>query len=109
MPHLFVNEDLRFMEMAGTQGDVMLANSVFTHRPAELFEEYIASLETTLKSGSVFFATFAEGTLRFHAEETDTLYYSREFFVDLCDKYGYSVDFDDEFPHPLHQTMMRIR
>ena len=37
-PHLFVNDDLQFNEMAGTKADFVFANSVFTHIPAHLIE-----------------------------------------------------------------------
>ena len=108
-PHLFVNDDLQFKEMAGTKADFVFANSVFTHIPAHLIEECISSLATTMKATGAFFVTFNEGASKFHAEATDNFYYSRDFFTELCKCYSYVVTFDDEFPHPHRQTMMIIR
>ncbi len=108
-PHLSINDDLKFEELAGQKFDVILAHSVFTHTPEETIEECMAHLHRVLKPSGVFFATDFDGLRRFYHSATGNFRYPLKFFESLCREHGYSLAVDQKFVHHQGQTMMSFR
>jgi SAM-dependent methyltransferase len=103
-PKLLVNDvRLDFREL-DERFDVLLAQSVFTHLPAETIEECISSLGRVLAQGGRFFFTF--NTAREPVRTRFNAYrYPARFLVDLAERHGYTVDVRSDYAHPGGSVM----
>ena len=108
-PHLLVNNDLKFDELAGSTFDYILAQSVFTHMPEEDIDECFQNLHKILKPSGVFFATFSEGPKKMYHKVVTRFSYPASLFYRLGEEYGYQVEIDDGFAHPRGLKMLAIR
>jgi SAM-dependent methyltransferase len=107
-PHLIVNHNLKFDELAGVTFDYIIAYSVFTHMPKEDIEECFANLHKIIKISGIFCATFAEGKSRWYDKASTIFYYPFSFFQQLGDLYGYQVQRLDDWHDPTGGRVLRI-
>lgn len=107
-PHLIVNHNLKFDELAGVTFNYIIAQSVFTHMPQEDIEECFRNLHKVLKPSAVFFAIFNQGRKRMFSKVITGFRYPASFFQQLGEKYGYQVQVDQSFIHPRGQKMLVI-
>lgn len=107
-PTLLVSadRDLRFRQFAGKQFDFLLAQSVFSHLPAENIEECFAHAGQVMKPSSRFFFTFHEGAAP-ERRGVKAFFYPLAFFEDLAARHGFSVEPRRDYKHPS-QTMVRM-
>jgi hypothetical protein len=100
-PTLLVNQnrDLRFGEFAGRQFDYLLAQSVFTHLPAENIEECFAHVGGVMRASTAFFFTLREGR---EARRTGKkgFVYPFDFFEKLTTRHGFAVELMTDYDHP---------
>jgi SAM-dependent methyltransferase len=107
-PRLLVNEDLTFREFEGENFDFLLAQSVFTHLPAENIAECLRHVGAVMGRDSVFHFTFNEAP---QVQRTDlkTFSYPFSFFESLAEQSGFHLeDCGDSYKHPRGQRMARL-
>jgi SAM-dependent methyltransferase len=100
------NRDLRFGELAGRQFDFLLAQSVFSHLPAENIEECFTHVGQVMKPSSRFYFTFHEGA-RAERRGKKAFFYPLSFFQELAAGHGFTVERRGDYAHPS-QTMVRM-
>lgn len=110
-PRLVLNES-RKMDFAQFQGetfDYLLAQSVFTHLPADLIDECFAHISRVMTSESAFYCTYFSAE---HFEQTNNkgFAFPFEFLRETGQRHGFEVDeLSHDYPHPRSQKMARAR
>jgi len=108
-PRLLVTGDLKFGEFADEAFDVLLAQSVFTHLPAQYIEECMAHVGRVLRPAGVFWFTFklAAGLRTVDYKQFE---YPFSFFESAAGQHGLQVELlpEDAYPHPRGQRMVKL-
>lgn len=107
-PTLIVNNDLKFSEFSRSNDfDYILAQSVFTHLPADDVNECFRNIDSVMNDGSVFYATFSEGT-----DPTSFVNYGYDAseIVSMAEQHGLEATAlpPEAYPHPGGQRMLEI-
>jgi SAM-dependent methyltransferase len=98
---------LDFADVAGQRFDVLLAQSVFTHLPAEAVAECFAHVGNVMADGAAFWFTFAERETVMR-ESWKAFRYPFSFFEDLAARHGFRVERMTDYAHPRGQKMVRL-
>lgn len=109
LPHLTLVRDMRFAFLPAGQFDVVHAHSVFSHSPAEVIDECLASIGRVMASGGFFDFTFDRTTGAEHQVLREDFYYRAETLVGLAAKHGLRARLMDDWAalgHP--QSKMRV-
>jgi 2-polyprenyl-3-methyl-5-hydroxy-6-metoxy-1,4-benzoquinol methylase len=107
-PNIIVNNDLKFNEFASTKEfDYILAQSVFTHLPAEDIVECFENIDSIMNANSVFYATFSEGT-----DPTSFVNYGYDSteLVSMAEQHNLDATAlpPAAYPHPGGQRMLEV-
>jgi SAM-dependent methyltransferase len=104
--NLVVSKDmhLRFEEFAEAKFDFLLAQSVFSHLPAENIEECFSNIHRVMNGGAKFFFTFLE-TAAATRLSTKEFGYPFSFFEILARNNGFRVERRADYAHPRKQAM----
>jgi len=107
--YLFHNmENLGHAKLQNNQFDFLFAQSVFTHLPPEIIEEYFSTLGNLMNKSSRFYFTYDESPSFQIEREVDYLY-PKKFFTDLASKYHFLIrDCAANYPHPRDQKMIEL-
>ena len=109
LPHLTLVRDMRFAFLPAGQFDVVHAHSVFSHSPAEVIDECLASIGRVMASGGFFDFTFDRTTGAEHQVLREDFYYRAETLVGLAAKHGLRARLMDDWAalgHP--QSKIRV-
>ena len=99
---------MKFSEFEGQEFDFFLAQSVFTHLPAEIIEECFAHIGTCMHNDSRFYFTYFLGKAVKQTGVKD-FSYPQEFFEDMASKYGFhGASVSASYPHPVGQKMFLV-
>jgi SAM-dependent methyltransferase len=107
-PRLEVSKgDLKFADFARETFDVLLAQSVFTHLPAENIDECFVHVGRVMKYTATFFFTFCEADEAVR-HEWKGFHYPFSFFEDLARCHGFHVELMTDYDHPRSQRIVRM-
>jgi cyclopropane fatty-acyl-phospholipid synthase-like methyltransferase len=107
-PQLVVTQPaLDFAEFAAERYDVLLAQSVFTHLPAENIAECFAHVGTVLADGGMFWFTFHEAETATRETWKD-FRYPFSFFTEHASHHGFRVELMSDYSHPRNQKLARL-
>lgn len=100
---------LEFAEFAGEQFDYLLAQSVFTHLPAESIDECLAHVGLVMRDSSRFYFTYNDAPERVAKPIGMDFRYPLSFFELLAGTYGFRLeDCSAEYAHPRGQRMLEV-
>jgi SAM-dependent methyltransferase len=102
---LNVSKNLRFEQFSGKTFDYILAQSVFTHLMPEHIEECFAHIPSIMHDRSLFYFTFRKGSA-YLRRGNKGFNYPISFFEEIASRYGLSITFREDYPHPRGQTMV---
>ena len=106
-PRLFVNRGGRLTFPYSVKYDFLLAQSVFTHLPAENIEEAFTHVGGVMHRESMFFFTFDDPA---EFERRTTLFpHPYGFFAELAKRHGLAIEQRFDYPHPLKQSMAVLK
>jgi SAM-dependent methyltransferase len=104
-PTFVVNNDLKFEDNNLTESyDYAIAQSVFTHIPAEQIDECLSNIGNVVDG--MFYATFFEET----KSDPKNFGYSCDTLVHMAEQHGHATELvsKNDFPHPRGQRMMKF-
>lgn len=105
-PAFVVNDDLKFEDDGlASSYDYAIAQSVFTHLPAEQIDECLGNIGKAVEG--TFYATFFDHP----KDDPKNFGYDPSTLIDMGEMYGHSVNLisEEEFPHPRDQRMLEIK
>jgi len=88
--------------------DFVLAQSVFTHLPAEVIEECFAGVGRVMQPSAVFFFTF-QHEAEHRWKNLKDFAYPTQLFAHLAERYHFNFETHDDYKHPRGQTMASLR
>lgn len=97
-----------FADLGDAHFDFILAQSVFTHLPAEVVEECFAGVGRVMGPSAVFFFTFQHEAEHRRKDLKDFAHPSR-LFADLAERHNFLFETRDDYNHPRGQTMASLR
>lgn len=106
-PSFYVNEDLTFKEDPGIH-DYIIAQSVFTHLPADEIRECLSNLDRVLAPNGEFYATVFNEKKHKNAKN---FVYTENDLMELTDGRPITAKLleEDLYPHPRNQRMVRFK
>ena len=110
-PSLILNtsKNMKFKELDTKLFDFILAQSVFTHLPAEIIVECIENIGKVMSEDSAFYFTFKESKTARKIGRKGFVY-PWEFFENLSRQNGFDIqDLSHKYPHPRGQKMACIK
>ncbi len=109
-PEFVLSSEFEF-DRFSQQADYALAQSLFTHLPAELIETCIRRLRKAMHPGGVFLATF------FHDEsgrdnpttphDHGRFAFTEEQMIAFGEKHGWRADYIGDWSHPRGQVLVK--
>ena len=100
---------LEFGELTGRLFDYVLAQSVFTHLPAESIDECLAHVGQVMSEGARFYFTYNEAPELVAKPFGMDFRYPLSFFETMADTHGFRlVDCSAEYAHPRGQRMLEV-
>jgi len=99
--------DLCFSELEGKKFDFLLAQSVFTHMPAEDVEECLQHISNVMHPQSSLYATIHE-SVSYKKRDLKNFTYTLSWFEECCSRYGLVCKREPAYRHPRGQVMLRI-
>jgi SAM-dependent methyltransferase len=109
LPHLTLVQDMKLAFLPAGQFDVVHAHSVFSHSPAEVIDECLASIGRLMAPDGFFDFTFDRTSGAEHQVLREDFYYRTETLVKLAAKHGLAARFMADWEglgHP--QSKMRV-
>lgn len=116
-PTLLVNDSFQF-NLLNTKFDFAIAQSVFTHLPANVILRCLINVDRVLNPGGKFYATFFETKERYSLKEInqsdgivthldqDPYHYHYSFFGYLVDNLSLHLEYIGNWGHPRNQKML---
>jgi SAM-dependent methyltransferase len=103
------DNDLRLNEFAGKEFDFILAQSVFTHLPADAIDECMRNVGRVMAHGASFFFTYNEASEAIAQPIAMDFRYPSSFFADIAEANGFDLrDHAPAYAHPAGQHMLSV-